>query len=123
MRSLLTGFYSRSKQLRKVGVTSEVPEGVGGEFAVGRSLLARSLLAQDGVRTVAADKNEEGHAMILFGGWQREEQSRRWVSARRANVAPTAAHVISVEVVGDPSRIDPLLQGIDFTSLATALTR
>jgi hypothetical protein len=44
------------------------------------------------------------------------------MAARRANAVPTAAHVISVEVVGDPARIDPLLQGIDFKSLATALT-
>jgi hypothetical protein len=43
--------------------------------------------------------------------------------ARRANAVPTAAHVISVEVVGDPARIDPLLQAIDFKTLATALTQ
>ena len=51
------------------------------------------------------------------------ETKQSWMAVRRENAVPTAAHVISVEVVGDPARIDPLLQGIDFKSLATALTQ
>lgn len=79
-------------------------------------------VAQRWTRPEDAEKSAEGHALVLFGEWSRAEQTKRWMPARRANAVPTAAHVISVEVVGDPARIDPLLQGIDFTSLATALT-
>lgn len=79
-------------------------------------------VAQRWTRAADAEKSAEGHALVLFGGWNRAEQTRRWMPARRANAVPTAAHVISVEVVGDPARIDPLLQGIDFRGLATALT-
>lgn len=79
-------------------------------------------VAQRWTRPADAEKSAEGHALVLFGGWNRAEQTKRWMPARRANAVPTAAHVISVEVVGDPARIDPLLQGIDFKSLATALT-
>jgi hypothetical protein len=70
-----------------------------------------------------AHKSEEGHALVLYGTWNRMDQTAGWRAARRANAVPTAAHVISVEVVGDPSRIDPMLQAIDFKSLATALTK
>lgn len=79
-------------------------------------------VAQRWTRPADAEKSAEGHALVLFGGWNRAEQTKRWMPARRANAVPTAAHVISVEVVGDPARIDPLLQEIDFKSLATALT-
>jgi len=80
-------------------------------------------VAQRWTRPANAEKSAEGHALVLFGGWNRTDQTKRWMPARRANAVPTAAHVISVEVVGDPARIDPLLQGIDFNSLATALTK
>lgn len=80
-------------------------------------------VAQRWTRPANAEKSAEGHALVLFGGWNRAEQTKRWMPARRANAVPTAAHVISVEVVGDPARIDPLLQGIDFNSLATVLTK
>jgi len=79
-------------------------------------------VAQRWTRPADAEQSAEGHALVLFGGWNRTEQTKHWMSAPRANAVPTAAHVISVEVVGDPARIDPLLQGIDFKSLATALT-
>jgi hypothetical protein len=87
------------------------------------ALPAGSSVAQRWIRPADAEKSAEGHALVLYGGWNRVEQKNSWMAARRANAVPTAAHVISVEVVGDPARIDPLLQGIDFKSLATALTR
>lgn len=80
-------------------------------------------VAQRWTRPADAEKSEEGHALVLYGTWNRVEPKKSWMAARRANAVPTAAHVISVEVVGDPARIDPLLQGIDFQSLATALTK
>lgn len=79
--------------------------------------------AQRWTRPGNAADNEEGHALVLFGGWSRVEKTKRWLPARRANAVPTAAHVISVEVIGDPARIDPLLQGIDFKSLAAAFAK
>ena len=79
--------------------------------------------AERWTRPADAERSEEGHALVLFGGWSRVDKTKRWMPARRANAVPTAAHVISVKVVGDPARIDPLLQGIDFKSLATALTK
>jgi hypothetical protein len=79
--------------------------------------------AQRWTRPADANNSEEGRALVLFGGWTRADQTKRWMPVRRANAVPTAAHVISVEVVGDPARIDPMLQAIDFKSLATALTK
>lgn len=70
-----------------------------------------------------AARSAEGHALVLYGTWNRVEQSKQWKAARRANAVPTAAHVISVEIVGDPARIDPMLQAINFKSLATAFTK
>jgi hypothetical protein len=70
-----------------------------------------------------ANNNDEGHALVLFGKWVRTEKTVRWMPAQRANAVPTAAHVISVVVIGDPARIDPLLQGIDFKSLAAVLAK
>lgn len=80
-------------------------------------------VAQRWTRPADAEKSEEGHALVLYGTWNPVAKTKSWTSARRANAVPTAAHVISVEVVGDPARIDPLLQGMDFKSLATALTK
>lgn len=79
--------------------------------------------AERWTRPADAEKSEEGHALVLFGGWSRVDKTKRWMPARRANAVPTAAHVISVEVVGDPARIDPLLKGIDFKSLAAAFAK
>jgi hypothetical protein len=79
--------------------------------------------AQRWTRPADAEKSAEGHALVLYGTWNRVEKTKTWTAARRANAVPTAAHAISVEVIGDPARIDPLLQGIDFNSLATALTK
>lgn len=70
-----------------------------------------------------ANNNDEERALVLFGKWNRTEKTVRWTPAQRPNAVPTAAHVISVEVGGDPTRIDPLLQGIDFKSLAAALAK
>jgi hypothetical protein len=70
-----------------------------------------------------AHKSEEGRALVLYGTWNRVAQTGQWKAARRANAVPTAAHVISVEIIGDPARIDPMLKAIDFKSLATALTK
>ncbi len=80
-------------------------------------------VAQRWTQPADSDTSEEGHALVLYGGWNRVETKQSWMAVRRENAVPTAAHVISVEVVGDPARIDPLLQGIDFKSLATALTQ
>jgi hypothetical protein len=79
--------------------------------------------AQRWTRPADAEKSAEGHALVLYGTWNHVEKTKSWTAARRANAVPTAAHVVSVEVVGDPARIDPLLQGIDFKSLATALNK
>jgi hypothetical protein len=87
------------------------------------ALPAGSSVAQRWTRAGDTERSAEGHALVLFGTWNRVEPKKSWMAARRANAVPTAAHVISVEVVGDPARIDPLLQAIDFKSLATALTR
>jgi hypothetical protein len=80
-------------------------------------------VAQRWTRPATADMNEEGRALVLYGKWNRAGTATQWTAAPRANAVPTAAHVISVEVKGDPARIDALLQGIDFKSLATALTK
>jgi hypothetical protein len=53
----------------------------------------------------------------------RIEYLRSTSEAQIAAAGKEHDRVISVEVAGDPSRIDPLLQGIDFARLATALTR
>jgi hypothetical protein len=87
------------------------------------ALPAGATVTQRWIRPADAEKSAEGHALVLYGTWSRVEPKKSWMAARRANAVPTAAHVISVEVVGDPARIDPLLQGIDFKSLATALTQ
>ena len=79
--------------------------------------------AQRWTRAGDANNNEEGHALVLFGKWNRTEKTVRWTPAQRANAVPTAAHVFSVEVIVDPARIDPLLQGIDFKSLAAVLAK
>ncbi len=70
-----------------------------------------------------ADRNAEGHALVLLGRWNRNQAGTQWTPERRANAVPTAAHVISVEVTGDPARIDPLLRTINFQKLATAFTK
>jgi len=80
-------------------------------------------IAERWTRSADVEKSAEGHALVLYGGWNRVDKTKSWTAARRANAVPTAAHVISVEVIGDPTRIDPLLQGIDFKGLATALTK
>lgn len=69
-----------------------------------------------------ANNNDEGHALVLFGKWTRTKDVT-WRPSLRPNAVPTAAHVISVKVLGDPKRVDPLLQGIDFNSLAAALAK
>lgn len=65
---------------------------------------------------------DQGHALVLFGQWARNAQGR-WQPVRRPNVAPTAAHAISVSVIADPNRIVSALQSIDFESLPAALAR
>lgn len=70
-----------------------------------------------------AATNDEGHALVLFGNWSRARTVPQWQGAPRANAVPTAAHVISVEVTGDPSRIDPMLQAINFPGLRAAFTK
>lgn len=80
-------------------------------------------IAERWTRPADAEKSAEGHALVLYGGWNRVDKTKSRTAARRANAVPTAAHVVSVEVVGDPARIDPLLQGIDFSSLAAAFAK
>jgi hypothetical protein len=65
---------------------------------------------------------DQGHALVLFGKWTRTKDVT-WRPSLRPNAAPTAAHVISVKVMADPTRIDSVLQAIDFKSLATALAK
>jgi hypothetical protein len=65
---------------------------------------------------------DQGHALILFGKWTRTEKVR-WNPVHRPNVAVTAAHVISVNVIADPNRLASTVQSIDFKSLAAAVAR
>lgn len=70
-----------------------------------------------------AATNDEGHARVLLGSWNRNPRDNKWQGVPRANAVPTAAHVITVEFAGDPARVAPMLQAINFQNLATAFTK
>ena len=82
----------------------------------------RRVPAQRWIQAGDADNNAEGHALVLFGTW-RTGPPTQWTAPARAGAVPTAAHVISVEFTGDPSRIEPMLQAINYQSLRTAFTK
>jgi len=55
-------------------------------------------------------------ALILFGQWQ--EAGNGVGTTPRAGAAPTAAQALAVRVTADESRIESVLEGIDFEALA-----
>ena len=81
-----------------------------------------AFLAQRWVEPENADKNAEGHGIVLFGTWRTGPPDRLTAPAR-AGAVPTAAHVISIDFSGDPSRIEPMLQAINYPTLRTAFTK
>ena len=83
---------------------------------------AGASIAQRWIQPGDEASSDEGHAMVLFGTW-RVGPPTRWTAPARAGAVPTAAHVIAVEVTGDPARIDPMLQAINFPGLRTAFTK
>jgi hypothetical protein len=60
-------------------------------------------------------------ALILFGQWQ--EAGNGVGTVPRAGAAPTAAQALSVRVTADESRIESVLEGIDFEGLAALVVR
>jgi len=78
--------------------------------------------AQRWVDAGDADKSEEGHALVLFGTW-RTGPPTQWTAPARAGAVPTAAHAIAVEFTGDPSRIEPMIQAVNYQALRTAFTK
>ncbi len=83
---------------------------------------AGASIAQRWIQAGDAATADEGHALVLFGTW-RTGPPTRWTAPPRAGAVPTAAHVIAVEFTGDPARIDPMVQAIDFAKLRTAFTK
>lgn len=81
-----------------------------------------AFLAQRWVEAGDAEKNDEGHGIVLFGTW-RTGPPTQWTAPARAGAVPTAAHVISVEYTGDPSRIEPMMQAVNYTTLRTAFSK
>jgi hypothetical protein len=81
-----------------------------------------AFLAQRWVEPEDEDDNAEGHGIVLFGTW-RTGPPTQWTAPARAGAVPTAAHVISIDFEGDPSRIEPMLQAINYPTLRTAFTK
>jgi hypothetical protein len=81
-----------------------------------------ALVAQRWVDPGSAEKNDEGHGIVLFGTW-RVGPPDQWRASARAGAVPTAAHVITVDFQGDPTRIEPMLAAVDYATLKTAFTK
>ena len=81
-----------------------------------------AFLAQRWVEPEDEDDNAEGHGIVLFGTW-RTGPPTHWTAPARAGAVPTAAHVISIDFSGDPSRIEPMLQAVNYPTLRTAFTK
>ena len=60
-------------------------------------------------------------ALLLFGRWQSTGDAMAPVS--RPNAAPTAAQAISVRITADETRMQSVLDAIDFEALAASLAR
>ena len=60
----------------------------------------------------------EGHALILLGQWQHSTDGA-WRRVRHAEMAPTAAQVISISILADPDRLTAILGSLDVSNLAT----
>lgn len=81
-----------------------------------------AFLAQRWVEPEDEDDNAEGHGIVLYGTW-RTGPPTQWTAPARAGAVPTAAHVISISFQGDPSRIEPMIQAINYPTLRTAFTK
>lgn len=81
-----------------------------------------AFVAQRWVEPEDEDDNAKGHGIVLYGTW-RTGPPTQWTAPARAGAVPTAAHVISIEFDGDPSRIEPMLQAINYATLKTAFTK
>ena len=60
-------------------------------------------------------------ALVLFGPWSRSDDSLD--AAPRTGVARTATQTLSVTITADTTRLDTVLAGIDFASLAALVAR
>ena len=83
---------------------------------------AGAAIAQRWIQAGDEAKSDEGHALVMFGTW-RTGPPTQWTAPARTGAVPTAAHVIAVEFTGDPARIDPMIQAIDFQGLKTAFSK
>jgi hypothetical protein len=64
-----------------------------------------------------------GHALLLIGRWQQNPPGKGW-SPVPARAAPTVAPGwYAVEIHADPTRLEPLIRGIDTAALAATLAR
>lgn len=81
-----------------------------------------AFVAQRWVEPEDEDDNAKGHGIVLFGTW-RTGPPTQWTAPARAGAVPTAAHVISINFDGDPSRIEPMLQAVNYQTLRTAFTK
>jgi hypothetical protein len=59
--------------------------------------------------------------LILFGGWRTDGES--FDPVFRAGAAPTAAQAISFRITADESRIDSVVDAIDFRTVAASVAR
>lgn len=81
-----------------------------------------AFLAQRWVEPGDEDNNDEGYGLVLYGTW-RTGPPTQWTAPARTGAVPTAAHVISIDFSGDPSRIEPMLQAVNYATLRTAFTK
>jgi len=71
--------------------------------------------------TDAEGSNVNETRMILFGTWQTDGEA--FDPVFKAGVAPTAAQAISIRITADESRIDSVVDSIDYRKIAASVAR